>query len=65
MENKLYNVVGIDDLEGVTFARCTTEAKAIKAMELLEANGFEDMVTVIQDHTSVDTIEIEGEIIEL
>ena len=61
----LYNVVGIDDLEGMTFARCTTMDKAVKAKKLLENNGYEDMLEITQDNSAVDMLEIDGELIEL
>ena len=41
---KLFNVIGIDDLEGISFARCTTYEKAQKALKLLEAEGFQNML---------------------
>lgn len=65
MENRLFNVVGMDDLEGTVFARCTTYEKAKKAMELCEAEGFEDMLDIVQDEMPVDMIEVGGELIEL
>ena len=34
---RLFNVIGIDDLEGMVFARCTTIEKAQNAKELTEA----------------------------
>lgn len=61
----LYNIVGIDDLEGVTFARCTTEAKAKKAMRLLTQNGFEDEVEIRKDNMPLDSIEINDQRINL
>ena len=65
MENRLFNVVGMDDLEGTVFARCTTYDKAKRAMKLLEAEGFEDMLDIVQDEMPIDMIEIGGELIEL
>lgn len=65
MNKNLYNVIGLDDLEGVVFARCTTFEKAQKAKELTEANGFEGMLDIVQDETPVDVIEIGGKLIEL
>lgn len=62
---KLYNVVGIDDLEGTIFARCTSLAKAVKAQALLEKEGFENMLDIVQDEIPIDVIEIGGELIEL
>ena len=65
MNAKLFSVIGIDDLDGVVFARCTTCEKANRAKELLEANGFEDMVDIVRDRIPIDVIEIDGEYIEL
>lgn len=61
----LFNVVGRDDLEGVVFARCSSEEKAKKAMKLCEEQGFEDMLEIIPDNMLIDTIEIDGEEIDL
>lgn len=65
MDEKLFNVIGIDDLEGTTFARCTTYEKAQKVKELLEAEGFEYMLDIVQDELPIDIIEIGGKLIEL
>ena len=65
MNKNLYNVIGLDDLEGMVFARCTTFEKAQKAKELTGANGFEGMLDIVQDETPVDVIEIGGKLIEL
>ena len=65
MNERLFNVVGMDDLEGTVFARCTTYEKANKVKELLEAEGFEDMLNIAQDEISIDVIEIGGELIKL
>lgn len=62
---RLFNVVGIDDLEGTTFAMCTTYEKAQKAKEILEAEGFEGLFDIVQDEIPIDVIEIGGEMIEL
>jgi hypothetical protein len=62
---KLYNVVGIDDLEDLTFARCTSMAKAERAKTMLEDEGFECMVRIIQDNIEVDVVEIDGKLIVL
>ena len=61
----LYNVVGIDDLEDLTFARCTTMVKAERAKTMLEEEGFECMVRIVKDEIDVDAVEIDGKIIEL
>ena len=50
---RLFNVVGIDDLEGTVFARCTTLAKAVIAQDKLEKEGFEGMLDIVQDEISI------------
>lgn len=65
MKTGLFNVVGMDDLEGTTFARCTTLKKAEKVKKLLEAEGFEDMVDIVQDELPIDMVGIDGKMIEL
>lgn len=65
MEDRLYLVVGIDDLEGETFAECTTLNKAKKAMKLLEKEGLEDMLEIVQSEIPIDYVEIDGKLIEL
>ena len=65
MNERLFNVVGMDDLEGTVFARCTTYEKANRVKELLEAEGFEDMLNIAQDEIPIDVIEIGGELIKL
>ncbi len=62
---KLYNVVGLDDLEGVVLARCTTPQKAQKAKELCEEQGWEGMLEIVQDEIPIDTVELNGELINL
>lgn len=64
-DKKFYSVVGVNDLEGTTFARCTTPEKAEKAKKLLEEQGFEDMLTIIQDNIGIDELCINGSIIKL
>ena len=65
MPEKLFNVIGIDDLDGMVFARCTTFEKAQMAKMLLEAYGFEDMLDIVQDKLLVDVIEVDNKMIEL
>lgn len=62
---RLFNVIGTGDLEGTTFARCTTYEKAVKAKECLEQEGFEDMIDIVQDEIPVDVIEIDSQLLEL
>ena len=63
--DRLYNVVGLNDLEGTTFARCTSLEKAKIAKSKLEKEGYEDMLGIVQDEIPVDILEIDGELIEL
>lgn len=58
----VYSMCGFDNK---VFARCTTYEKAQKAVELLEEEGFEDMVDILQEETKIDVIEIDGKAIEL
>lgn len=62
---QLYEVVGTDDLEGLTFARCTTHEKAQKAKNLLEKEGFEGSLDIIQNNLPIDCIEIGGKLINV
>lgn len=62
---RLFNVVGIDNLEGTVFVRCTTYEKAQKAKELLEAEGLKDVIDIMQDEMPADVIKISGKLIEL
>ncbi len=62
---RLYKVIGIDDLEGLTFAQCTTHEKAKRAQELIKRNGFEHCTELVQDELPLDTIEIDGKLISL
>jgi hypothetical protein len=63
-KTRIFAVVGIDDLEGMTFAQCTTMEKAKKAMKILVENGFDD-VEIIESNLTLDVIEVEGKYYEL
>ena len=65
METRIYSVIGIDDLEGMAFCRCTTYEKAVRAKEMLEKEGFENVLDIVQDEIPLDMIEIDGKIINL
>lgn len=54
---EIYEVVGANDLEGMTFAICTSEDKAIEAEKLLKAQGFED-VAIKRSNLNLDEIKI-------
>ena len=61
---EIYEVRGTNDLEGMTFAVCTSEDKAIEAEKLLKAQGFEDIV-VKRSNLNLDEIKIGEDIISL
>lgn len=61
----MYNVIGLDDLEGMIFARCSNYEKARKAKELLEREGFAGMLVIEKDGLSIDTLKINEEVIRL
>lgn len=61
---ELWEVRGVDDLEGMTFAVCTSEDKAIEAEKLLKAQGFEDIV-IKRSNLNLDEIKIGEDIILL
>lgn len=62
---QIWNVKGIDDLEGICFAQCSTKEKAEKAMRILEENGFEDMLVIKQSNLQLDQLLVEDELIQL
>lgn len=59
---QIWEVNGIDDLEGTCFAQCSTKEKAI---QILEENGFEDMLEVEQSSLRLDQLLIEDKLIQL
>lgn len=62
---QIWEVNGIDDLEGTCFAQCSSKEKAEKAMQILEKNGFEDMLIVEQSSLQLDQLLIEDKLIQL
>ncbi len=62
---RLYDVVGIDDLEGTVFAMCTTLEKAKVAKKKLENAGLEGSLDILQSEIPVDAIELDGKLVEL
>ena len=62
---QIWEVNGIDDLEGTVFAQCSTKEKAEKAMELLEKEGFEGMLVVEQSGLRFDQLLIGEKLIQL
>lgn len=64
-EIQIWEVNGIDDLEGICFTQCSTKEKAEKAMRILEENGFEDMLVVKQSNLKLDQLLVEDKLIQL
>lgn len=64
-EIQIWEVNGIDDLEDICFAQCSTKEKAEKAMRILEENGFEDMLVVKQSNLRLDQLLVEDKLIQL
>ena len=62
---QIWEVNGIDDLEGTVFAQCSTKEKAEKAMKLLEKEGFEGMLVVEQSGLRFDQLIIGEKLIQL
>ena len=61
----IFRVIGTDDLEGTIFCYCSTYEKAVKAADLLQENGFDGLVDIVQDEFILNKIEIGDELIEL
>ena len=62
---QIWEVVGIDDLEGSVFAQCSTEEKANKAIKLLENECLENMLVGKQRILIFDQIMIVDKFIQL
>ena len=62
---RLYDVVGIDDLEGTVFAMCTTLEIGKVAKKKLENAGLEGPLDILQSEIPVDAIELDGKLVEL
>lgn len=62
---QIWEVNGIDDLEGTCFAQCSTKEKAEKAMRILKENGFGDILVVKQNSLRLDQLLIEDRLIQL
>lgn len=54
---ELWEVKGTDDLEGMTFAICTSKEKALEAKKLLKTQGFEDL-KIKKSNINLDEIKI-------
>lgn len=62
---QIWEVNGIDDLEGTCFAQCSNKEKAEKAMQLLEENGFDGLLVIHQSNLRVDQLLIGDQFIQL
>lgn len=62
---QIWEVNGINDLEGICFAQCSAKEKAEKAMRILEENGFEDMLMIKQSNLRLDQLLIGDKIIQI
>lgn len=62
---QIWEINGINDLEGSCFAHCSTKKKAEKAMQILEENGFKDMLVIKQSNLRLDQLVIEDKTIQL
>lgn len=65
MNIQIWEVNGIDDLEDMCFAQCSTKEKAEKAMRILKENGFGDILVVKQRNLRLDQLLIEDRLIQL
>ena len=64
-KTKLWIVMGINDMEGMIFAFCTTRQKAEKAVKLLEPEGLENMLTIKQAQLEINNVCLNGTNIEI
>ena len=65
-DDVLYEVVGLDDLEGTVFAHCTSDQLAEEALsKLVDAEWDEDMLTIRKSNLAVNTIVLDDEVIHL
>lgn len=61
----LYFVVGVDELENIIFAECTTHEKAKKAKEILDDEGYRDMIEIRRSNISIDTLIVNHKVVKL
>ena len=62
---QIWEVNGIDDLEGTCFVQCSSKEKAEKAMQLLEENGFDGLLVIHQSNLRIDQLLIGDQLIQL
>lgn len=65
----MYSVVGTKELTGTTFARCSTEDKAVRVFNYMKVEGFMGRVAIIQDDIApdlpIDTLRIGEQVISV
>lgn len=65
----MYSVVGTKELTGTTFARCSTEDKAVRVFNYMKAEGFAGKVVITQDDVvsdlPIDTLRIGEQVISV
>ena len=61
---KLWLIDGVDDLEGLTFAFCTSAEKAEKALNLLNENEI-NSIGIVESDIDLDCIKLDGQQIKL
>lgn len=65
VKTKLWIVMGINDMEGMIYAFCTTRQKAEKAVKLLEPEGLDNMLTIKQAQLEINNVCLNGTNIEI
>jgi len=65
LKAKLWIVMGINDMEGMIYAFCTTRQKAEKAVKLLEPEGLDNMLTIKQAQLEINNVCLNGTNIEI
>ena len=65
LKAKLWIVMGINDMEGMIYAFCTTRQKAEKAVKLLEPEGLDNMLTLKQAQLEINNVCLNGTNIEI
>ena len=60
-----YCVRGIDEMDGLIFAKCSTKDKAEHAKKLLEDAGFVDCLEIMKSTLTLDKIVIDDKTIDL
>lgn len=62
---QIWEVNGTGEFDGICFAQCSTKKNALKAMHILEENGFEDMLEIKRNNLRLDQLVIGDEVVRL